>query len=151
MATRFPLETVRVLAQRRTEGAARDLQGHASRLRAAEDKLVQLRQYLEEYRRGRSAALVEGLTAARLREFDQFLARLDAAIAAQATEVSRAHALWEAARVQWIEANKREKAMDALAERHAQAEQLQENRRDRKAQDEFAARARPNALKIRLT
>ena len=53
--------------------------------------------------------------------------------------------MWEAARVQWIEANKREKAMDALAERHAEEEQLRENRRDRKVQDEFAARARPNA------
>ncbi len=139
-----------MLAQRRTESAAGELQGHAGRLRAAEQKLEQLRGYVAEYRRSRSDALVQGLTAARLREYDAFLARLDEAIAAQALEVDRAHATWEAARVQWIEANKREKAMDALAERHAEEERARENRLDRKVQDEFAARARPNALKIRF-
>ena len=139
-----------MLAQRRAEGAAGELQGHAGRLRAAELKLEQLRQYLGEYRHSRSDALVQGVTAARLREYDAFLARLDEAIAAQALEVDRARVTWEAARVQWIEANKREKAMDALAERHADEEPARENRLDRKVQDEFAARARPNALKIRF-
>lgn len=139
-----------MLAQRRTESAAGELQGHAGRLRAAEQKLEQLRGYLGEYRRSRSEALTQGLAAARLREYDAFLARLDEAIAAQALEVDRTRVTWEAARVQWIEANKREKAMDALAERHAEEERARENRLDRKVQDEFAARARPNALKIRF-
>lgn len=150
MARAFPLETVRMLAQRRTESAAGELQGHAGRLRAAETKLEQLRLYLGEYRQSRTAALEQGLTAARLREYDAFLARLDEAIVAQSLEVERARATWEAARVHWVEANKREKAMDALAVRHAEEEQARENRLDRKVQDEFAARVRPNALKIRF-
>jgi len=150
MARAFPLETVRMLARHRTESAAGELQGHAGRLRAAEAKLEQLRLYLDEYRRSRAAALTQGLTAARLREYDMFLARLDEAISAQGLEVERARALWETARQQWVEANKREKAMDALAERHAAEELMRENRRDRKTQDEFASRTRAGPMKIRL-
>jgi flagellar FliJ protein len=145
------LEAVRELAQRRTEGAANDLRGQADRLRAAERKLEQLRQYAAEYRLSRSAALTRGLTAARLREYDVFLARLQEAMQSQALEVDRAQATWEAARLRWVEAHRREKAMDALAERHADEEQLRENRRDRKEQDEFASRARPGPMKIRIT
>jgi flagellar FliJ protein len=150
MARAFPLETVRMLAQHRTASAARELQGHAGRLRGAEAKLDQLQRYLAEYRLSRSAALVQGLTAARLREFDLFLARLVEAMGAQSLEVERARVTWEASRAHWVEAQKREKAMDALAERHAAEEQIRENRRDRKAQDEFAARTRPNPMKIRI-
>jgi flagellar FliJ protein len=145
------LEAVRVLAQRRTEGAANELRGHADRLRAAEGKLEQLRQYFAEYRLSRSAALTQGLTAARLKEYDVFLARLQEAMQSQALEVDRVQAAWESARLQWIEAHRREKAMEALAERHADEEQLRENRRDRKEQDEFAARVRPSPMKIRIT
>jgi len=150
MARPFPLAAVRTLAQGRTEQAAGDLQGHAGRLHSAEDKLEQLRRYRDEYRAAKSTELTRGITAARMREYDSFLVRLDEAIEAQTIEVTRAQAIWEAARVQWLEARRREKAMDALAARHAAGEALREERLDRKVQDEFAARVRTSPMKIRL-
>lgn len=147
---RFPLETVRQLAQRRTEDAAAELQGHSARLRAAEDKLKQLQGYRDEYRSAKANAMVQGIAMARLREFETFLRRIEEAIAAQTLEVQRAQVAWEAARVHWAEQYKREKAMDTLAERHAAEELVREIRQDRKAQDEFAARVKPGPMKIRL-
>lgn len=150
MARRFPLETVRQLAQRRTEDAAVELQGHSTRLRAAEDKLKQLQGYRDEYRTAKAQAMVQGMAMGRLREFETFLARIVEAIAAQSLEVERVRAAWEAARLHWVEQHKREKAMDALAARHAAQELQREMRQDRKSQDEFAARVKPGPMKIRL-
>jgi len=150
MARRFPLQTVRQLAQRRTEDAAVELQGHSTRLRAAEDKLKQLRGYRDEYRTAKAQAMVQGMAMGRLREFETFLARIEEAIAAQSLEVERVRAAWEAARLHWVEQHKREKAMDALAERHAAQELQREMRQDRKSQDEFSARVKPGPMKIRL-
>jgi flagellar FliJ protein len=150
MARRFPLETVRLLAQRRTEDAAAELQGHSTRLRAAEDKLKQLQGYRDEYRAAKAQAMVQGMAMGRLREFETFLARIEEAIEAQTVEVQRARVAWEAARVDWVEQHKREKAMDALADRHAAQELQRELRQDRKSQDEFSARVKPGPMKIRL-
>lgn len=150
MARRFPLETVRQLAQRRTEDAAVELQGHSTRLHAAEDKLKQLQGYRDEYRAAKAQAMVQGMAMGRLREFETFLARIEEAIAAQTVEVQRARLAWEAARLNWLEQHKREKAMDALAERHAVQELQREMRQDRKSQDEFSARVKPGPMKIRL-
>jgi flagellar protein FliJ len=150
VARRFPLETVRQLAQRRTADAATELQGHSTRLRAAQDKLKQLQGYRDEYRSAKANAMVQGVAMARLREFETFLARIEEAIAAQTLEVQRAEVLWEAARAHWAEQHRREKAMDTLADRHTAQELQREIRQDRKAQDEFSARVKPGPMKIRL-
>jgi flagellar protein FliJ len=150
VARRFPLETVRQLAQRRTEDAAVELQRHSTLLRAAEDKLKQLQGYRDEYRTAKARAMVQGMAMGRLREFETFLARIEEAIAAQTVEVQRVQVAWEAARLRWLEQHKREKAMDALAERHAAQELQRELRQDRKSQDEFSARVKPGPMKIRL-
>lgn len=119
-------------------------------MRAAEDKLKQLRGYRDEYRTAKAQAMVQGMAMGRLREFETFLARIEEAIAAQSLEVERVRAAWEAARLHWVEQHKREKAMDALAERHAAQELQREMRQDRKSQDEFSARVKPGPMKIRL-
>ncbi len=150
MARPFPLETVRVLSQTRTGEAARVLQDHSARTREANAKLEKLHHYQEEYRVAKATELARGITAQRLREYDGFLARLEEAIEVQAVEAARAHAIWETARLNWLEARRREQAMDALAARHSAGEAMREERLDRKAQDEFAARLRPNPMKIRF-
>lgn len=149
MARAFPLETVRTVARKRAEVAARDLSGHGRRLEAARAKLAQLEGFRLQYRSERDAALAAGVAGARLRDYGAFLARLDDAVRAQGEEVARIGAMFEAARLHWLELRRREQAMDALAARHARAQALREQRLEQKAQDEFSQRARQALLKVR--
>ena len=140
MARRFPLEPIREVLRQRTEDAATALQAHAGRLRAAEVKLRELEGYLAEYEAMRLRILQEGANALRLRDFGVFLERIREAIDLQRIEEGRLRATWETARQHWEEQSRREHAIDVLAERHAQREQVREGRAEQKLLDEFAAR-----------
>ena len=140
MSRPFPLQAARDLANRRLDDAAAVLRGHAGRLRASETKLVELEGFREEYAAQRSADLVTGIQASKLRSFDAFLGRLAQAIEAQRIDCGRQQAIWEGARTAWIEAYRRAQAMEALAQRHAESEQAREAKGERKREDEFSVR-----------
>jgi flagellar FliJ protein len=140
MARRFPLEPIREVLRQRTEDAATALQAHAGRLRAAELKRRELEGYLAEYEAMRLRILQEGANALRLRDFGVFLERIREAIDLQRIEEGRLRATWETARLHWEEQSRREHAIDVLAHRHAQREQVREGRAEQKLLDEFAAR-----------
>jgi flagellar FliJ protein len=103
-------------------------------------KLRELEGYLAEYEAMRLRMLQEGATALRLRDFGVFLERIREAIDLQRIEEGRLRATWETARQHWEEQSRREHAIDVLAERHAQREQVREGRAEQKLLDEFAAR-----------
>lgn len=149
MARPFPLQTVRALARDRAEGAARELGGHGRRLEAARAKLAQLEEFRRQYETERMADLARGIDAARLRDHTAFIARLGEALGAQVAEVERVQAIFDASRARWLELRRKEQAMDALAERHARAEALRDQRLEQKAMDEFSQRRTVAALKAR--
>jgi flagellar FliJ protein len=138
---RFPLEPIRGVLQRRTEDAATALRRHGERKAQQEKRLEELRTFRREYLEQRSALLAQGTTASRLRDFEGFIRRLDEAIAIQETEVERARALWDGARQFWETQRQKERAVDVLAERHAEGELERESRLEQKRTDEFASRA----------
>lgn len=150
MARAFPLEAVRLVARERAEAAARELGGHGQRLSAAREKLLQLEGFRAQYRGQRDAVLVKGAGAARLRDFDAFLARLEEAVRTQGEELARLEATFEAARERWLDLRRREQAMDVLAARHDGIEAERVRRLDQKAQDEFSQRIARTSLKARL-
>jgi flagellar FliJ protein len=140
VARPFPLEAARELAKRRLDDAAAALRGHAGRLRNAEVKLSELEGFRGEYEIQRNTELANGISAGRLRGFEAFIGRLDQAIDAQRVDCGRQRAMWDAARETWVAAHSRVQAMDALAQRHVEAEQAREARADRKREDEFSVR-----------
>lgn len=150
MARVFPLATVQLLARERAEAAAREFGGHARRLAAARGKLLQLEAFRAQYRSQRDAMLVAGVGAARLRDLDAFLARLEEAARTQAEEAARLDAIFEAARARWLELRRREQAMDVLAARHTEIETERARRLDQKAQDEYSQRISQAPLRVRL-
>lgn len=150
MARAFPLETVRFVARERAEAAARELGGHGRRLSAGREKLSQLEGFRAHYRGLRDAALAAGTQAARLRDFEAFLARIEEAVQAQIEELVRLETTFEAARGRWLELRRREQAMDVLAARHDQVEAQRARRLDQKAQDEFSQRMPRVPVKVRL-
>ena len=131
---RFPLEPIRGVLQRRTEDAATALRRHGERKSQQEKRLEELRTFRREYLEQRGALLAQGTTASRLRDFEGFIRRLDEAIAVQEKEVDGARQFWETQR-------QKERAIDVLADRHAEGELERESRLEQKHTDEFASRA----------
>ena len=142
MARPFRLQTLLELGAHRLDAAALELQKLRGVLQQAEAKLEQLRQFQAEYEAALSKALVEGVEADRLRDFQRFLAKLRLAMQAQGGEVDRCRQAWTLQHRRWLDLRQREQALAALRDRHAEAEALRERRREQKEQDEFALKAK---------
>jgi flagellar FliJ protein len=134
----FTLKTVREVAQRRLDTATRELRRLADRRAEAQTKLDQLEGFRREYEAQLQQALVRGLEADRLRDYQQFLVKLARAIEAQGAELARCTQAWEEQHRAWLELRSREQAFGVLEERHELSEAVREGRREQKQQDEFA-------------
>lgn len=134
----FRLQALLDYARDRSESAAQELQRLRMQWSAAEEKLVQLQSYLADYHDRLNNTAAGGMTAASLRDFQRFIAKLELAIQSQSEEVVRCQQRWEAGQHLWMEREREVKAYDALRERHLQAELRKENKSDQRVQDEFA-------------
>jgi len=144
MSKPFSLQTVLELMQARADEATQALARLIANERDARAKLAMLRQYRDEYaNRFRQAALA-GLTPSAWNNFQEFLNRLDEAIAAQAQAVAQQARNTANGQEHWKHQQKKLKAIDTLSERHRSQEEAREQRLDQKQQDEFATRFRQN-------
>lgn len=78
--------------------------------------------------------------AAQLRDYHEFLGRLDAAIRAQEEIVAYGRQRCDAERQRWSEKRQRKESVGRLAERFAAARRVREGRRQQRELDEFASR-----------
>jgi flagellar FliJ protein len=140
MALPSPLEVVVKLARARSDDAAVALGRAIGASRSSEERLALLETYRAEYLTRLADAGSRGLQALELANFHAFLAKLDAAIAQQVTEVrSHSHAVG-AQRERWIDEKRRLEGFLTLEARRASAAQRTEARREQRATDEAAAR-----------
>jgi flagellar FliJ protein len=139
MPRRFPLQSLLELAQEHTDAAAKTLCALKAEWNAAEEKLQQLLQYQQEYRQRLQHASQQGLNIATLREFQHFIAKIDAAIALQTLEVERCKKRWDMGREAWQQKKNKQGAFDALAKRHEVREVRRETKVEQQEQDEFAS------------
>lgn len=135
-------------ARHRSEDAVLQLADQQQRLAKAERQLAELRGYRLEYalenRSLESGA--GGLTASALINRQQFVERIDRAIAQQATEIERQQRLLEHARAQWRVAHAREAALDSVVDRYREQERQSEDRREQSEIDEHMQYRRPNGI-----
>lgn len=134
----FRLKPLLEYARDRSDSAAQELQRLRQQWTQAEDKLKQLQAYLADYQDRLNSTAAGGMTAAAMRDFQRFIAKLEHAITAQGEEVVRCRQRWEAGQRVWMEREREVKAYDALRERHAREEVRKENKQDQRIQDEFA-------------
>ncbi len=127
--------------QTRMDDASRRLGRLIAAEQSARSRLQLLEQYRDEYAQRYREALASGLTPAALRNFLDFLARIDEAIRQQGKAVADSEQCTASGQAAWQEQNKRLKAIDTLSDRHTARERKHENRQEQKEQDEFAARA----------
>ena len=140
MAKPFSLQTVLELMQLRADEATQQLARLIANERDAKNKLDMLAQYRDEYATRFKQAAQSGITQREWHNYQEFLNRLDEAIAAQQQMVAVQAKNTAAGQALWQQQRKKLKAIDTLSERHFSSEYALEQKREQKTQDEFAAR-----------
>lgn len=140
MARPFSLQPLLEIMQNRADEATQQL----GKLIAAEQnqrsRLQMLEQYRQEYAQRLIDSTTQGLPPLLLRNYQDFLARIDEAINQQQLAVQNSEKDTLAGQSHWQAQNKQLKAIDTLSARHQHAELHREEKAAQKIQDEFCTR-----------
>ncbi len=134
---------IRSVAEHEEREYSKRLGAAQQALAAATKKLAELDAYRREYRQ--SSGVRSGAPASAWQEHNRFLQRLDHAVAAQEAIVRDSEASREKHRRQWMVKRQRLESLSRAVDRYQDAEQLAQDRRDQRAQDDAAPRTGPFA------
>jgi len=140
MTQPFSLQPLLELMQTRTDEATRQLGQLIAAEQNQRSRLQMLEQYREEYAQRLREATQQGVTRMILRNYQDFLARIDEAVDQQKAAVENSERSTQAGKEHWQAQNKQLKAIDTLSQRHDARERYRENKQDQKLQDEFSTR-----------
>jgi flagellar FliJ protein len=140
MTQAFSLQPLLELMQTRADEATRKLGQLISAEQSQRSRLQMLEQYREEYAQRMREATAEGITRLILRNYQDFLSRIDEAIEHQRNAVETSERSTKAGQDVWKTQNKQLKAIDTLSQRHDVRERYRENKQEQKLQDEFSTR-----------
>jgi len=126
-------------ARQRSEDAVQRLAEQQQTLARAERQLAELRGYRQEY----AMEAGGGMSVNALLNRQQFVERIDRAIAQQVQEIERQRRQLEHVRTQWREAHAREAALDSVIGRYREQERKSEERREQNEIDERMQHRRP--------
>jgi len=140
MAQTFPLQTLLELMQNRTDEASRKLGQLITAEQSQRSRLQMLEQYRDEYAQRMREATAEGITRLILRNYQDFLARIDEAIEQQRQAVKNSEISTKAGQTEWRNQNTKLMAIDTLSSRHDARERYRENKQEQKILDEFSSR-----------
>lgn len=140
MTNKLPLTILIELAQSKTDEAAKRLGQLQNAHTSAADKLQMLVEYRQEYLDQMQQQMHGGLSAAQLRNFQNFIATLDGAIAQQRALTLQADGRLAHGRTDWQYTKRRLSSFDTLADRVHQQDLLILSKRDQRDSDERAAR-----------
>jgi flagellar FliJ protein len=135
------LEPIHELARGSERNAAVQLAKREQQLTAARVRELELLRYVREYQDNLVARAMSGLQARKLREYQNFLARLNQAAQAQQVEVARALSECELLRTQLHGAVIRRKALGTVIEQAKQTEHRAAERRTQRESDERASQS----------
>lgn len=128
------------LAHKREQDALQRLAEAQQKLAHVQQQLEDLERYRREYSLGSG-----GMTVSALLNRQQFVERIDQAIAQQAREIEHRQRLLESARAQWLKAHARERALGSVVERYRTQEAQREQRLEQAEVDErMQYRRRPS-------
>lgn len=140
MSNTFSLQPLVHLAQQKNDAATKKFGLLNRSQQAAQSKLEMLQQYRKDYQEKMQHAERNGMELEELRNFQDFIYRLDDAIAQQSAVVSQAQISVQKARSDLSEAQRRMKSFDTLSQRHAEAEKKLETKNEQRIQDEHSGR-----------
>lgn len=128
------------IAQDRREKAARNLGRTLSLLKESEARLTLLESYCGDYRSRLAQNTATGVSADELRNFRDFIGKLEEAIGQQRAEVEAIRQAVVVCRDGWLVERRREHSYEVLTERAQLGIRAEESRRLQKLTDEFAGR-----------
>lgn len=133
------LQTVIKVERDREDKAARALQMAEGNVQQQKQKLSSLQQYRLDYvRQIQQSGKQGGVDARNYHQHLQFVGKLDKAIQQQMNIISQARMVVDQRRRQWLEQQKRRKAVDVLIEKKQAEAAITANRREQSMLDEFA-------------
>lgn len=136
------LDTLIDLATEQRDAAALALGQLRGRLAQSESQFDSLIAYREEYRQRLETAMADGVSMARLNNYQRFLASLDQAIRQQEQAVENSREQVSDGQTHWQDRHRRLKSFDTLATRQQAVADRAETRREQQLNDEAAGRMR---------
>lgn len=136
------LDLVQQVASRTERERAEQLAEAERKAIEAEQKLVALERYRNEYEQELAARGAAGVDISGVREFHAFLARLGEALVAQRQVLAGARAARDELLNSWREAAQRAQVVQTLADRWQDEARRDEDRRAQRESDELAQRKR---------
>ncbi|MGD8588356.1 MAG: flagellar export protein FliJ [Chromatiales bacterium] len=131
---------VQRVAQSREQKAARHMGESHKHLLAEEAKLLQLKQYHDEYLTRFETAARKGLSSAQLQEYRAFLARLGQAISEQEQVVAARKREHGSKKDDWRESHTRTQALNKVVRHYRLQEQQSADRQEQKESDDRGQR-----------
>lgn len=134
-------DTLKTLAANEVDAATEKLMAINRLADEAENKLEMLQQYRNDYRDRLAMDMEAGLPAKLLMNFQNFLAKLDQAIAGQQEMVDSIKKQYETQQGVWQESQKKKLTFDVLVEKSEKQARHHELKKEQKLMDEHAARS----------
>jgi len=140
MAQPFTLQPLLEIMQERTDEATRRLGQLIAAEQNAKSRLIMLEQYRDEYAQKLRDAITQGITQLALRNYQEFLGRIEEAIMQQSLAVKNSEHQTASGQEHWKTQSRKLKAIDTLSQRHDTRERHRENKMEQKILDEFSSR-----------
>ncbi|MBI5437873.1 MAG: flagellar export protein FliJ [Nitrosomonadales bacterium] len=140
MAKPFSLQTLMNLAQHQNDSATRKLGQLNKQQQGAQQQLETLRQYRRDYQSRLQESTRFGMDHAELRNFQEFINKLDEAIAQQIQTVEQSKVSTQAGRGEFDSTRRKLKSFGTLKQRHADEQKKVAERSEQKSLDEHNGR-----------
>jgi flagellar FliJ protein len=151
MTKPFSLQPLVDLAHHKNDAATKKLGQLNQQQQSAQQKLDALQQYRRDYQTKFQEAVQQGMEPTDLRNFQDFIDRLDQAIRQQQQVIEKAKSNVQTGRHELMDSTRKMHSFDTLANRHVEAELKVEYKKEQRLQDEqtgrFAAQQPPRAVR----
>lgn len=140
MTKSFSLQPLMKLAQHQNDSATRRLGQLNKQQQGAQQNLDTLLEYRKDYQTRLQEATQNGMSPADLRNFQQFINKLDAAISQQLKLVEQSKASTQTGRNEFDATRRKLKSFDMLQQRHIEEQKKIAEKSEQKALDEHTGR-----------
>jgi len=140
MTKPFSLQPLVDLAHQQNDAATKKLGQLNQQQQTAQQKLDALQQYRRDYQTKFQEAARQGMERTDLRNFQDFIDRLDQAIRQQQQVIEKTKSNVQTGRHELMDSTRKMRSFDTLANRHAEAELKVEAKKEQRLQDEQTGR-----------
>ena len=141
MAKPFSLQPLINLAEHQNDSATRKLGQLNRQQQSAQQKLDTLREYRKDYQSRLQEAVRNGMNPVELRNFEQFIYKIDTAISQQLNAVEQSKTSTQLGRNEFDTARRKLKSLGTLKERHVETEKKVAAKSEQKTLDEHSGRS----------